>query len=127
MGSLERRTCMKTFVTLLVILLLATPARAADVDGNWSGSVTTGNGELPISFSFKAEGDVLKGSMTGPDGTPFQITNGKIDGKNLTFTVTLDFNGNSFALSYKGVLDGEQIKITSDFQGMPFEFVVKKV
>ena len=69
---------MKTFVTLLVILLLATPALAAEVDGTWSGSVTTGNGELPISFSFKAEGDVLKGSMTGPDGTPFQITNGKI-------------------------------------------------
>jgi len=118
---------MKTFVTLLVILLLATPALAAEVDGNWSGSVSTGNGDLPINFSFKAEGTVLKGSMTGPDGTPFEISDGKIDGKNLTFSVTLNFNGNSFALAYKGVLDGEQIKMTSDFQGMPFEFVVKKV
>ena len=118
---------MKSLAVVLMVLLLVIPAHAAPVDGNWSGSVSTGNGDLPISFSFKTEGTVLKGSMTGPDGTPFPITDGKIDGNNLTFSVTLDFNGNSFALAYKGVLDGEQIKMSSDFQGQAFEFVVKKV
>ena len=29
-------------------------------------------------------------------------------------------------LAYKGVVSADQIKLTADFMGMPFEFVVKK-
>jgi hypothetical protein len=118
---------MKTIATMLAVLLIALPAIAAPVDGNWSGSVSTPNGDLPVGFSFKAEDDVLKGSMTAPDGTSTPISDGKIDGNVLTFNVDLNFNGNVFSLAYKGVLEGEQIKFTSDFQGQVFEFVVKKV
>jgi hypothetical protein len=31
-----------------------------------------------------------------------------------------------FVLTYKGVVDKEQIKFTGDAMGMPFEVVVKK-
>jgi hypothetical protein len=118
---------MKIIATTLAILFVVLPAMAAPVDGNWSGAVSTPNGDLPVGFTFKAEEDVLKGSMTGPDGTPTEISNGKIEGDTLTFTVEMNFNGNVFSLGYKGVLDGEQIKFTTDFQGQVFEFVVKKV
>ena len=119
---------MKMAITALVLVCLALPliAAADGVDGNWSGAVATPNGDLPVGFTFKADGATLNGSMIGPDGTPAPIANGKIDGNNLTFTVDLNFNGNVFSLSYKGVLDGEQIKLSSEFQGQVFEFVVKK-
>ena len=120
---------MKIAATTLLFVLITAPVIAAvdGVDGNWSGAVSTPNGDIPIGFAFKADGDTLTGSMIGPDGSPSPIANGKIDGNNLTFTVDLNFNGNAFSLSYKGVLDGEQIKMSSDFQGQAFEFVVKKV
>jgi hypothetical protein len=119
---------MKIAIFALLVVCIAMPLIAAvdGVDGNWSGAVNTPNGDLPVGFVFKADGATLTGSMIGPDGSPSPIANGKIDGSNLTFTVDLNFNGNSFSLSYKGVLDGEQIKMSSEFQGQVFEFVVKK-
>lgn len=120
---------MKNAGTILLVMLIALPLLAAvdGVDGKWSGAVATPNGDLPVGFDFKADGPTLTGSMIGPDGSPAPIANGKIDGNNLTFSVDLNFNGNTLSLSYKGVLDGEQIKMTSEFQGQIFEFVVKKV
>ena len=120
---------MKIVKIAFACLMIALPlvASIAGVDGKWSGAVATPNGDLPVGFVFKADGTTLTGSMIGPDGSPSPIANGKIDGNNLTFTVELNFNGQVFPLSYKGVLDGEQINMSSDFQGQPFQFVVKKV
>ncbi len=99
---------------------------AADVDGKWSGSVSTPNGDFPQAFTFKADGAKLTGSMTGLDGMDVAIKDGKVDGQNISFSVTLDFGGMPFMLTYKGVVAKDQIKLTGDAAGMPFELVVKK-
>ena len=119
---------MKVTVVLLIVLFTALPnlAIADGVDGNWSGAVSTGNGDLPVGFVFRADGTNLNGSMIAPDGSPSPITNGKVDGKNLTFSVDLNYNGNIFPLAYKGVVDADQIKLSTEFQGQIIEFVVKK-
>ena len=49
-----------------------------------------------------------------------------MDVDNITFTVTLDFGGMPFLLSYKGAVSDEEIKFTGEAAGMPFEFTVKK-
>jgi hypothetical protein len=117
---------MKFCAIALAVVLFAVPMFAADVDGKWTGSVSTGGAVFPVSFTLKADGAKLTGSSTGPDGTEVQIKDGKIDGANLSFTVTFDFGGMPFLISYKGVLAGEEIKVTADVLGMPMEFVVKK-
>ena len=38
------------------LLLVAVSAFAADVDGKWSGSVSTPGGDFPMAFTFKADG-----------------------------------------------------------------------
>jgi len=101
-------------------------ALAADVDGKWTGSVSTPNGDIPQTFNFKAEGADLTGSMVNFDGSSVAIKDGKVDGSNISFSVSLDFGGNQILLKYKGVVDKDQIKLTGDFMGMPFELVVKK-
>jgi hypothetical protein len=108
------------------LLLAAVSVFAADVDGKWSGTVSTPNGDFPQAFTFKADGAKLTGSMTGMDGMEIAIKDGKIDGTNVSFSVTLDFGGMPFMLSYKGVVAKDQIKLTGDAAGMPFELVVKK-
>ncbi|HUI78251.1 MAG TPA: hypothetical protein VLY24_10050 [Bryobacteraceae bacterium] len=117
---------MKAFTLAVVLVLMAVSAFAADVDGKWAGTVSTPNGDFPQSFTFKADGAMLNGSMAGLDGKDVAIKDGKVDGNNISFTVTLDFGGMAILLSYKGVVDKEQIKLTGDFMGMPFDLVVKK-
>ena len=119
---------MKTraFVLALGILLLAAPTFAADVDGKWTGMIDTPNGPVQVAFTFKADGNTLNGSTTAPDGSELPIKAGKIDGANISFNIDLDFGGMAFTLSYTGVVSPDQIKLTADFMGMPFEFVVKK-
>ena len=115
---------MKTFI---ILALLASSAFAADVDGKWSGSMTTPGGDVNVGFTFKADGATLTGTTTGPDGMDVKITDGKLDGNNVSFTVNLDFGGMPLVLNYKGVLSGAQIKFTIDVFGMPLELTVKKL
>lgn len=110
----------------LGLTLLAATAAAADIDGKWAGTLTTPMGDVPVGFTFKADGAMLAGTTTGPDGMDVKITDGKIDGSNLSFTVTFDFGGMPLMLNYKGVMSEGQIKFTIDFGGMPMEFSVKK-
>ena len=121
---------MKFVAILMMLIVLAVPAFAADVDGKWTGSVETPGGEIPVTFTFKADGAKLTGTTLNFDGSEIAIADGKVDatGKNITFKLTLDFGGMPLVLSYKGVVSVTEIKMTSEAEGMPMpiEFVLKK-
>jgi hypothetical protein len=117
---------MKFYATLAGLLLLTVSVFAADVDGKWAGMMATPMGDIPIGFTLKADGATLTGSTTGPDGAEVPIKDGKIDGANISFSVTFDFGGMPFTLTYKGVVSADTIKFNGDAGGMPFEVVVKK-
>jgi hypothetical protein len=117
---------MKFYTALAGLLLLAVSAFAADVDGKWAGTMSTPMGDVPVGFTLKADGAKLTGTTMGPDGTDVAIMDGKVDGVNISFTVTFDFGGMPFMLVYKGVVSGGSIKFNIDVAGMPFELVVKK-
>jgi hypothetical protein len=117
---------MRVPVLVVAVLLLAAPVFAADVDGKWSGTVSTPNGDLPVTFEFKADGATLTGSTLGFDGSKVEIKNGTVDGQNIAFVVTFDFGGMALDINYKGVVSPTEIKVTADAMGMPVEFVLKK-
>lgn len=118
---------MKVLSALVLgLVLLAAPAFAADVDGKWTGTVSTPMGDLPVQYEFKADGATLTGTTLGFDGGSVPIKNGKVEGDKISFTVTFDFGGMSLDLNYTGVVTDAEIKMTGDFMGMPFEFTVKK-
>lgn len=111
---------------LAVALLLAAPIFAADIDGKWTGSIDAGGGPMQLVYNFKADGATLTGSTIGPDGMEVKLSDGKIDGNNISFNLTLDFGGQSITMAGKGVLSGSDLKLVLDFMGMPFEIVLKK-
>jgi hypothetical protein len=115
-----------SLMAALTLMLVAAPARAADVDGKWSGSLDTPMGAVEVGFNFKADGATLNGTTTGPDGSELMIKNGKIDGDKITFLVSIDFGGMALDLNYSGVVKPDQIALTLDVMGMPFSFAVKK-
>lgn len=117
---------MKFFILLLAIVLCASPAYAADVDGKWTGTISTPGGDFPVTFDLKADGATLTGTTLGPDGTMIAIKNGTIDGAKIAFLVTLDFGGMALDINYSGVVAPAEIKMTAEVAGMPIEFAVKK-
>jgi hypothetical protein len=116
------------FLLTAAAVLLAMTASAADVSGKWSAQVPGRNGQTrDTTFNLKADGDKLTGTMTGPQGD-VEIKDGKISGDNLSFKVTLEFNGNSIVLLFKGVASGDQIKFTRGREGadQTQEFTAKR-
>jgi len=117
---------MKVCAALAMLIVVTATAYAADVDGKWTGSIAGPAGDFQLVFTFKADGATLTGSTQGFDGAEVPIKNGKVDGNNISFSVTLDFGGMPLEINYKGVVSAQEIKMTSEFAGMPFEFVLKK-
>ncbi len=119
-------------LTLVAGLLFVTGmAFGADIDGKWVGEIDGMDGnKMQISYTFKAEGATLTGTTAapGPEGgqKPIPIKDGKIDGNNISFSVTIDFGGQEMKMEYKGVLSGDTLKLTMDMMGQPMDFMLKR-
>jgi hypothetical protein len=117
------------FIALAAALVVVVSGLAfgADIDGKWTGSIAgqDGNG-MQVNYTFKAEGTTLTGTTTGPDNSTIPLKNGKIDGNNISFSIAIDMGGQEMKMDFKGVLSGDQIKMSFDMMGTPSEFVIKK-
>jgi len=122
-GEIHMRFCL---LSLGLLLIFSSLVLAADVDGKWTGTISTPGGEFPVTFNFKAEGTTLTGTMLGQDNSQMPIKDGKIDGNNISFSVTIDMGGYQMNLDYKGVVAADQIKLSLEVMGQAMEFQVKK-
>ena len=87
-----------------------------------------GRGDMTATtLTFKADGEKLTGSMTGPQGD-LPLQEGKVSGNQISFSTTLDFGGNTIKILYKGTVNGNEIKMTREREGsgQPREFTVKR-
>jgi len=114
---------------LVLMAACALTASAADVSGNWKGSVDTPNGTIERTFTFKVEGHKLTGETTSSMFGKSPIEDGKVDGDDLSFTITVNVGGSEGKVNYKGKLEGDTIKFTIDVQaiGQTLEMVAKRV
>ena len=115
---------MRLCVLALSLLLAAGIAYAADIDGTWTGEMDMMGQTMPISYTFKAEGNVLTGFTPIMD-QEMKIQDGKIDGNNISFSVVFNF-GEEMKVDYKGELSGSELKLSWDMMGQPTEVVLKK-
>jgi hypothetical protein len=124
---MKKRTVLLSVCFVFAAMSLAW---AADIDGKWTAQVPGRNGQTrEQTFTFKAEGDKLTGTASGMQGDN-PISDGKISGDEISFTVKISFNGNDVTLLYKGKVSGDEIKMTRTRQGgdQPGqEFTAKKV
>lgn len=102
---------------------------AAELSGTWSGSMTGRDGnQREVSFRFVADGPRLTGSMLGPTGNEIEISDGKVQGEEVTFKIVLQWNGNPAALLYRGRLTGTDLRLKMQRAGAPraMEMLLKK-
>jgi hypothetical protein len=121
----------KLGITVLFLALGSVSALAADFNGKWTGDVQGRNGNTQtLTFDLHVDGAALTGKITTPRGD-VDITNGKVDGDTISFDQVLNFNGNSFTISYKGTAAADgTIKFTrtfgSDGDRPPQDFIAKR-
>lgn len=101
----------KAILAVVFLALGSLTALAADFSGKWTADVTTPRGTQTLTFDFHVDGSALTGKVTSPRGES-DITDGKVGGDTITFTQTVNFNGNEFKMSYAGKADGDTIKFT---------------
>jgi hypothetical protein len=105
------------FLSVCFVFAALSLAWAADVDGKWTAQVPGRGGQTrETTFTFKAEGEKLTGTVSGMQGDN-PISDGKISGDEISFTLKLNFQGNEITFLYKGKLSGDEIKMTRTRQG----------
>ena len=78
---------------------------AADIDGKWTADVPGRGGNTQTqTLTLKTSGSTLTGTFEGARGGAVDISDGAIDGSNVSFKVVREFNGNQFTQQYKGTL-----------------------
>src|SRR5450755_1247245 len=110
----------KKLLFVMTILLIASFAlMAADVSGKWTFEQPgrSGNPGRPVTITLKADGARLTGSIpgTGRGGDtpppPIEISDGKIEGNSLSFTVKREMAGNAMVIRYEGTVKGDEMKL----------------
>lgn len=99
---------------LLLILLFAAAAFAADLSGTWKFDVDTDAGSGSPTFMLKQDGEKLSGTYHGQLGDA-PVT-GTAKGNNFEFSFKVNNDGADLTVKYTGVLDGDKkVKGTIDF------------
>lgn len=108
---------------VVLTILLAGVALAADVSGKWRAEFTTPDGTPRVNtFTLKQDGEKVTGTVAGTqDETPIQ--EGKVAGDAISFTADRPFG----RFVYKGTISGDEIKFTVDFDGNKFDITAKRL
>ncbi len=112
-------------VAAALLLFVGVSARAedkkADPNGTWTWTMPgrDGNPGREQVLKLKVEGDKLTGALQGGRGGETKIEHGKVNGDEISFDATREFNGNSFTAKYKGKVSGDTItgKISTERDG----------
>ncbi|MBI4889923.1 MAG: hypothetical protein HY821_04805 [Acidobacteria bacterium] len=118
----------KLILFVTVFALFTGLALAADITGKWTAQVPGRDGQTrEVTFDLKAEGATLTGTVSGGQGGGNPISEGKINGAEISFVVTMERNGNTMKQSYSGTLAGDELKMKRQGrQGNPVEFTAKR-
>jgi hypothetical protein len=110
-----------------LLLPLLTSAWAADLIGKWFVQVPGRQRTVQTVFTFRVDGTNLLGTVSNPRGET-AISEGKINGDEISFVVTRNVGGKEMKLLYKGKVAGDEIKFTREIQGggQPQEFIAKR-
>lgn len=89
----------------------------ARVAGTWDITVTAEDGEHRATMTATQSGATLEGSMATEMGT-VQITDGRVTGQRVTFTITLPISGQTTPIVFRGTVDANRMTGNVDMGAM---------
>jgi len=114
-----------TTAALVCCFVVCFAAVLADLNGKWIGSIKAPDGNYyPITYIINANGDKLTGSVQ-VEGDPKIINDGKINGADFTFAITVD-DGKTIPHTGKYYADGDSIAMNIDYEGAKLHTTLKR-
>jgi hypothetical protein len=117
---------MKRHIVVAALVLVAVSAGLAaqapsqapkvNVTGSWESSIESPQGNATSAATYKQEGEKLTGTHVGQMGE--LPLSGTVKGNDISFTITIDAEGQKFILTYTGKVEGDTIKGSVDLGGM---------
>jgi hypothetical protein len=111
---MTRRTL---FATAVLCAIFAGAALAADISGNWSGTMQMGDNPFTLTYAFKQDGEKLTGTVTTPQGQALPLSDGKVVADKVSFFVQVDMGGNPTKFVSQGTIKGDEITLTTKVEG----------
>ena len=108
---------MKTLKLLAALVLFAAPVSAQDtakvatakVAGSWDFSFTSPQGAATWRIKFDQAGDTLRGSAATDFGQ-LDVRDGWITGDDMSFSLSLNFNGQMITVNFAGKVKGDTVQ-----------------
>lgn len=117
----------KLFVAAAALTLLPLAALAADISGTWTTAFDSQVGKQEYTYTFVVKGAQVTGTFKSANGEG-AITDGKLEGNNLTFVENMNYQGQALKITYTGtVVSADEIKFKRDVGGQGGEeFTAKR-
>lgn len=108
----------KALVLTGLIAMFSLAALAADLSGTWTGIFhTREGGAFETNLVLKASGDALTGTFQQGNNDEIQIENGKVNGDQVTFSITRGSGDKTRKINFTGKVDGTNMKLTVQPEG----------
>jgi hypothetical protein len=103
----------KLLFVVAILCVLTFAVMAADVTGKWTWEQQGQNGTTTATLTLKADGGHLTGTLDAGRGGPTEISDGKVDGNSISFSVKRNMRGTDIVTPYKGIINdsGDSMKI----------------
>jgi len=106
-----------------ILLVAAFALMAADVSGKWTYEQPGRNGGAgrEVTITLKQDGATVTGTVPGMgrggEAPPVQITDGKVEGNNVSFTVKRETPNGTMTQKFEGTVNGDEMKLKITREG----------
>jgi imidazolonepropionase-like amidohydrolase len=83
-------------------------APPAQIGGTWALNLNSPQGPVDITMTVAQDGASFSGSMTSMMGTQ-EVSEGRINGRNVTWSMSISVGGNTITLNYRGEVEGNRM------------------
>ncbi len=121
-----RRRVSGLMVALALLPIAVLAADVPNISGTWNASFDTQVGKQEYTYTFVVKGSQLTGRAKSANGDT-EITEGKVNGANVSFVENLDYQGMPLRIVYTGTMTSpDSIDFTRDVGGQAMEKLTAK-
>ena len=99
-----------------VAAVFAGRLQAEGIDGKWKAEIQGRDGMTDFYFDFKADGEMLSGTVGNDAMGTVDIADGKIEGDKVSFVQMMTRGNFQIRLQYEGTIAGDEIELTRTMQ-----------
>jgi hypothetical protein len=131
---LRCRMTRSPLLAAALLILASCGLQAGDVTGRWTGELAALNGgpTRVITIVLKSDGGKLTGTFAGASGRssslePIEISDGKVDGDRISFTVKRETPNGAMENHYAGIVTGDEMKLRFTMMDQERDLIAKRV